>query len=436
MTDWRTYRKPPVAKRSEVPGLGLVLVASFLPYLTIGPLAVPSQVQPWASLIAWVWVIARLASRGVAISGTQWLLIIFALWFMLYIYEGEGVDLTTYFRRSGAFLLSAGIFLAVQYATPTLLWRVLKLTLPIWFAFAVLRYVAAPIYFAVVTPLVPTVVVSSERGASSLAPEATDFGYTMVFMVAFCMICRYLLRQQGESPERWPLWLAVGSAVLSLSGTGIFGLALVLMIFLATREAARLGRAGQSIVSVVAVVAGFVVLSSLQTTGVRGLDLLSGVVQSPGDLVNSTASYRLVHNAVGVLGLVDSGFKGYGAGAFLIEGPQVYLRHDLGGFFGLSGYYAVNVPATLTQSPVSFMAVILLEYGLVGIIYLLVLFGYVARSRIPFKAIVTVLMLIAWAQSFPAAWPPFWVMLGLTMSPNFRKSTSPGQEIAGQLSEK
>lgn len=401
-------------------GLTFVLVLSFLPYLSLGPLAVPSQVQPWAALSAWVWVLFKIARHGITLSGFQWLLIIFGLWFMLDIYGGQGFDVATYIRRSSAFLLSAGIVLATQFTTPAVLWRAIRIVQPLWFFFALLRYVSSGAYFGLVTPWVPTVVVSSARGSSSLAPEATDFGYTMVFMVLFCMLARRKLKDQGLEPERWPLILAVASALASLSGTGFFGLALVGLLYLVSRRAGRYGTVGRNALLAAAAVAAFFVLISLPQTDVRGVDLLSTSIKSPEDLMDSTASYRVVHNAVGVLGLVDSNFLGYGAGAYVSEAPVVYDRHDLGNYFGLTGYYANNVPATLSQSPVAYFAVILLEYGLLGVIYICLIFGFAARSQIPYRSIGVTLLAIAWAQSFPAAWPPFWVLLGLMVSPHFK----------------
>jgi hypothetical protein len=117
--------------------------------------------------------------------------------------------------------------------------------------------------------------------------------------------------------------------------------------------------------------------------------------------------------------MIDSGFRGFGAGAFLIEGPRLYSRHALGELFGLTGWYAANVPLTLSISPTAFFPVILLEYGLAGLLYIAALFSGVGRSGIPFKPICLVMMFMTWAQSFPAAYPPFWLIVGLAMNPAF-----------------
>lgn len=401
--------------------LSLVTVLCLLPYLNFGPLSVLSQVQPWAAIAAWLWVLGRTATLGMKVTMLQWALLVFGLWFMLYVYQGQGFDLSVYFRRSAAFLLSAGIFLAMQYIQPRTLWACLKFALPLWFGFAVLRYVAFSAYFAIVTPLVPTVIESDLRGSSSLAPEATDFGFTMVFLLVLCLITRQRLLRQGLRAEWWPLALAIACAALSKSGIGFFGLTLVLVTVLWSRRSGTLGGSARYITFSVIASALLFLLRSLPLTGIRGLDLLSGAVREPLSLLNGTASYRLVHNAVGLLGLIDSHFRGYGAGAFLIEAPKVYVSHHLGTVFHLTGYYAINVPLTLSQSPVAFFAVLLLEYGAVGLAYIAMVFGFAARSRIPYKTTAVVMLAVAWAQSFPAAWPPFWLLLGLMMNPAFRE---------------
>jgi hypothetical protein len=403
----------------------VVMVACLLPYVNIGPFSAPSQVQPWAPLLAWLWVGFRTLRSGLHISAVQWLLLLFAVYFMIDIYGQEGFDFTTYLRRSGGYLMSVGIFLAGQYLTPATLWRALKVTLPIWLAFAALRYISRTIYYSVVTPLVPTVVVSDARGSSSLAPEATDFGFTMVFAVVLCMITRRCLTQQGIQAEKWPLVAAVASALLSLSGTGYFGLAVVGAVYVLTGPPGKFGRIGRSLVVAFMAICAVTMISLLPSQTVRGIDLLRVAIQHPVALMDTTASYRIVHSAVGVLGLVDSGFWGYGADSFSSEALAVYYRHNLGNVFGLKRYYAINVPASLNESAISPFAQLSLEFGVIGILYVILIFGFAIRSRIPLKAVAIAVLFLAWLGSFPAAWPPFWVMIGIMMSPYFCHERDP-----------
>lgn len=422
----RTASPPGVAALQSTVPLTVVAAASFLPYLNLGPLSVPSQVQPWAALLAWLWVGGRLLTTGIRITALQFTLVLFAAWFMFYVYGGDGFDLQIYLRRSASFLLSAGIFLACQYLTPATLWRALKLTLPLWLLFAMLRYLAPTIYFELVTPLVPTVVNSGARGTSSLAPEATDFGFTMAFMVVLCMIARRRLQEEGARAEKWPLGFAIAGALLSQSGTGYIGLALIGVVYLATRPSGQLGVIGKSAIAIVVAVPAILALDTLSSSGIRGIDLLSTAIRSPAELLDTTVSYRIAHNVVGVLGMLDTGLRGYGAGAFVNEAPDVYARHSVGSILGLNAYYGDSVPATLSQSPVSQFAVIMLEFGIIGVAYAFIIFLFAMRSQIPFRTIAVVILAVTWLNSFPAGWPPFWVLVGIMMSPHFRSVGTSG----------
>lgn len=403
--------------------LVVVTVAALLPYLSFWPLTAPTQVQPWAAVLAWLWVTMRLVTNGLRITGLQWTLVAFSVWFMLYIQSTDEVSLETYFRRSAAFILSAGIFLACQYLTPMALWRALRISLPFWLAFAILRYASPSVYFAIVTQLVPTVVESNARGTSSLAPEATDFGFMMVFLVVFCMITRRRLQQEGEHAAKWPLVVAIVCSVLSQSGTGYIGLAVVGLLYLATQRSSRYSQGTRYFLATLLALPVLLILQSLNSTsGVRGLDLILTTLRTPHELIDTTLSYRIAHNVVGVLGMLDSNLKGYGAGSFITEAPDIYVRHAVGRSLGLNDYYTSSVYATLSESPVSQFAVILLEFGLVGLVYLVVLYTFAFRSQIPYRPVAVGVLILAWLNSFPAAWPPFWVMIGIMMSPGFRDS--------------
>lgn len=428
----RAERTQVVPALQSSTSLAVVVVACFLPYLNLGPLSVPSQVQPWAALLAWLWVGGKLLTTGVRITALQWTLVLFAAWFMFYVYGGEGFDVQTYLRRSAAFLLSAGIFLAGQYLTPATVWRALRFALPIWLLFAGLRYALPSLYFSVVTPLVPTVVNSDARGTSSLAPEATDFGFTMAFLVVLCMITRRRLQEEGAPAEKWPLMFAIAGALMSQSGTGYVGLALIGVLYLATRPSGRFGRGGRYIAAAVFAVPAILLLDSVSSSGIRGVDLLGTALRSPAELLDTTVSYRIAHNLVGFLGMMDTNLRGYGAGAFVNEAPDVYARHSLGVLLDLNDYYGTSVPLTLSQSPVSQFAVIMLEFGIIGIVYVFILFIFAIRSRIPFKAIAVAILLVTWLNSFPAGWPPFWILIGMMMSPHFR-STAGGSVLADNV---
>ncbi len=406
-------RSPSVAevRQLNVPLL-LITVVGLLPYVQIGPLSAPSQVQPWAALLAWIWVAYRVLKSGLRVSPLQWVVLALSVFFMIYTYGGQGFDFALYLRRTSVYLLGAGTLLASQYLNPVTLWRALKITTPLWLAFGVLRYVSPEIYYTVVKQFVPEVVISANRGTSSLAPEATDFGFTMVFIVVLCLITRHYLAVQGLAAERWPLYFAIISVLLSLSGAGYLGLAVV---------GAMYALNGLRAAFLVIGAAAFLTLLAPFASQLRGVQLLYTAIQSPAALISdTTVSYRVVHATVGALGMVASNFLGYGAGSFKSEAPMIYYQYDLGNVFGLQGWYAYNVPASLMGGyGSSQIATILLEFGVLGLLYLTLVYGFAVQSRMRFKAIAIAILILAWAGSFTVAWPPFWILLGTMISPYF-----------------
>lgn len=409
------------ASRGVTPSLVVVMVACLLPYVNIGPFSAPSQVQPWAAILAWLWFGFHAIRSGARVTGLQMLLLAFAFYFMVRVYGGQGFDLLDYFRRSATFLLSAGIFLAGQYVTPATLWRALKITIPIWLAFGVLGYIDKALYFTVVTRLVPTVTLNQyEVGTSSLAPEATDFGLTMVAMVALCMITRYRLAKQGIHAEKWPLAGAILCVLISLSGSGYIGLAMTGLIYGLAGPAAKFITFRRVLLVALATVCALILVNVLIPDGqIRGVDLIKTMINDPTALTNTNFSGRLTHLTVGFLGLVDSNFLGFGASAYKIEAIDIYYKYNVENLLGLTGRYATQVPIGLTLAPLSQFALIAFEFGIIGIIYIIIIFVFAFRSRIPYKPVAIAVLFMAWLQSFPAGWPPFWIIIGIMMSPYF-----------------
>lgn len=407
-------------------GFGLLTAATFLccmPYLVFGPIAAPSQVQPWAALLCWLFIVQRVLTQELRINNLHIMLGAFAVWFLLYVYQPGQVGLDYYLRKSASFLISWSIVIAMQYLRPDLLWRMLKITLPLWTLFGVLGYVSAPLYHLITSPLVPTVIgVAGGRGTSSLAPEATDFGFTMVFMLLIGLVTRHCLQRQGAQVKAWPIWLAIANIAMSKSGSGFFAAIAVGGLYYLTRPGQSANRAARYFLIGLVTTALIVTVGAMPETGVRGIDLLVLSLQTPQELINTTLSYRIVHNVVGVLGMLDSRLMGYGAGAFVNVGPHIYVDYDLGRFLGLTGWYGANAPLSLASSPVAFFPVILLEYGFAGLVYIFVLFRGVGLSRIPYKPLCLTMMFLTWLQSFPAAYPPFWLIVGLAMNPAFQEA--------------
>lgn len=405
-----------------------------LPYIVFGPIAAPSQVQPWAALLCWAFVVHRLLTANLRIVGFQILVLVFAIWFLLYVYAPGDVGIDYYLRKSASFLICWSILVAAPYVSPFLLWRALRSTLPLWTGFALLGFVSKGVFLAITRPLVPTAIgVAGGRGATSLAPEATDFGFTMAFMMLLALITRKALIAEGHRPPIWPVVLAFINVALSKSGSGFFAVLVLGGLHYLTQSGRQHGAMLiRGLVFAGIAAALLLTIGSAPETGVRGLDLVILSLRSPAALMNTTLSYRIVHNVVGILGMIDSNLLGYGAGSFVKVGGDIYLAYNLGKVFGLVGYYAAAVPLSFSGSPLAYFPVLFLEYGLAGLLFVILLFRTVARSALLYTPLALAMMFMTWVQSFPAAYPPFWLLIGLSLNSRFR-SASPALQTQSKV---
>jgi hypothetical protein len=413
--------------------LGMAALLCCMPYIVFGPIAAPSQVQPWAALLGWAFLVQRLLARALRVSRFQLLMLGFALWFLLYVQAPGEVSLDYYLRKSASFLICWSLLVAMPYLSPALAWRALKVALPLWTAFGVLGLVSKGLYLAVTRSLVPTASgMLGGRGVTSLAPEATDYGFTMAFLLLLALIVRRVLQSHRAAPvEWWPVALAGVNVLLSQSGSGFFAAIVIVGVLYLTAGGGGVHPAIRYLVAITTLLSVLLVIGAMPDTNVRGIDLLLLTLRDPHALLNTTMSYRIAHNAVGILGLLDSHLAGYGAGTFLKKGGDLYVQYQLGRTFGLTGYYATSVAMSFQGSPVAYFPVLFLEYGLVGLIYVLILFRAVGLSRMPYVAVALAMMFMTWVQSFPAAYPPFWMLVGLAFNPRFQMPRHPVETAHG-----
>lgn len=403
----------------------MIMGLSLLPYLRFGPIGVPTETQPWAALAAWAMLLIFLVRGRLNVTRFAAIIFAFSFLFMVYIPLGDDLDIGQYLRKSMAFVLSISVMIIARYLTPSLIIGVLKPVALLWLVFAVLGEINPSLYQDVISPLVPGALGSyGERGVTSLAPEATDFGFIMVYFWVLAMVASTSDRANGGQGA--PLWLygvILGCIILSRSGAGMFGLTVVLLVKAATySSASRRSHLLPLQIVLLAITAPFVlflVAHIVPETGVRGIDLLVAAVQSPLDLVHTTLSYRIAHNMVGFYGMLDSNLLGHGAGTFTVMGVDVYNKHYIGDILGVQGWFRINIPNTLSESALAIFPVILFEYGLLGLIFLLFLFGTVLTSTVRFRYVIFALLFMTWAQSFPVAFPLFWLLLGLVQNKKF-----------------
>lgn len=431
-----TSRRPVSAKLHEKSSVltGLVLLAALFPYIKLGPIGLPTEVQAWSALLAWATMFILVAQKRLLVNRFHIVLLTFSFVFIIYIPFDGFIEIGQYLRKSISFILSASIAVVARYIYPSQALRVLKISAPVWLCFAILGQFAPGLYHQVVSPFVPGALGAfGDRGVTSLAPEATDFGFTMAYFWALTVLASIASHARGGPSAPYWLYAVIFLNIgLSRSGSGIMSIFALLVVYQFTVER-RTGRtqiSSKSLLITFAVIVALVtIIMFMPQTGIRGLDLMLILVQSPADLIQTTLSYRIVHNMVGVYGLVDSYLLGYGAGTFTVFGPELYSASNISETLGLQNWYMTNMLSTLRTSPLAIFPVIFFEYGIFGVLFVCFLFASVLNSGQPAKYVVAALLFLTWAQSFPAAYPLFWLLVGLHTNPHF---SWPKSRIAAQ----
>lgn len=421
-------RSAPVRPRVQVtPTLAwLTLLLAMFPYITIPGIGVPSEVQPWAAIFAWVSMVILISRGTLKIYHFYIFLFVFAIFFLFYVRSIDSISSEYYLRKSSSFILSVPIVLVIQHLRPLHTVKLIKFASIIWLAFALFGYLLPNAYLELVKPIIPTALGAyGERGVTSLAPEATDFGFTMAcFFALYLVAARSAFAGGYGKQSRWPYFVIALNVLLSLSASGLFALVFIIsayLISITSYKSAAWKFATYSLSALAAVVA-YLTLLMIDETGMRGLDLLITAIQDPRQLVNTTFSYRLAHNLTGIYGFIDSSLIGYGAGSFVELGSTIYYKYRIGELIGVEGWYAANIPLTLDKSPLAFFPVIIFEYGVMGLAYCAIVFSKPLRSNVHLKLVIFVVLILTWGQSFPAAFPMFWILLGLCVNQNFSRT--------------
>ena len=396
-------------------------LAILLPYVSL-IYRFPSEVQPWAALLAWL-VSFDLLLRGkfAKFRTSEWLILAISIYFFCYVYMDADFDLF-FLKKSGAFFLSLGIYWVAARTQVHLLRRVLPLVVLTYFIFAVLQHVSVSYYVSIAAQLVPVRDVHvGERGAASLAPEAADFGFAAVyFIMLIIMLPTSDPRHTKVFRRNFLLFLVASSCVaLSESGSGIIAGVIVTVLALpgvlgSIRWDKRFLLA---IVVTTGLVLAFVFIPRSLVEEIRGLRLLYTAIEKPLELLETSFAHRFIHNVAGSLVLYDSYGFGFGGGSFVHVAPAVFYSYDLESVFDLNDWYSMTVPESMELQALGVLPLLMAEYGVIGLLLAVTVFGSVWKSMIPYKYAVLALLGMTWLQSFPASYPLFWLVAGLAHNP-------------------
>jgi len=414
-----------------------ILLTAFMPYCSL-VLRFPADVQPWAALLSWLYWIMLTQKQGWKARLNSWDVVLFCFcsFFLVYVYTDGGVSAAAYLRKTMVFLLSIAILWSARYFRVSHMRKALTFATCTYLFFAVLQYLSTPAYVALggLFSRLKNINIG-RRGAASLAPEATDFGLTMVYVILFALILKARDRSSvkflGFDVYKAIIAMGLVCIVLSRSGTGFIGIAVVGgLVFLSQTYKKRYAIAAVGVV--VALVVGVMLIPESVIRNVRGLQLLFSVFSGLEFLFTTSFAHRSIHNIVSFISLLETYGLGHGAGSFSIVGPEIYDRYGLATQFGMSSWHQEAVRVTLGTGALAVTALLITEFGAVGIAFIVIMFAIVWNSRLPYRGAIMALMAMTWLQSFPAAYPMFWILVGLARNPVFspRKPAPPDPAVA------
>ena len=102
-------------------------------------------------------------------------------------------------------------------------------------------------------------------------------------------------------------------------------------------------------------------------------------------------------------------------------GPEIYHQYDLANRLNLSNWHVDAVAVSLSKGALGVFPMLLTEYGVFGVIFVIAVFSLVWRSNVHHRYPIIALMFLTWLQSFPAAYPLFWFLIGLSRNKEFQK---------------
>jgi hypothetical protein len=399
------------------------LLLTLLPYLNLVP-ALHLQIQPWAALVGWLYiVILWITQRERQIRKTDVFLLLISGYFLLSGIFSAEMSLENSIRKSMVFTFSLGILFLSSHVKVNLLRNSLLVASIAYFLVGVLHYASTDIYQSIIGVLVDLQHTSlGERGTPSLTPESTDFGFTMVYFVLIAMIIQKVQKSEPTifriGFTSWIIVISIICIAMSKSASGYSALFIVLSInYYSSILKSKLFVVG--VILFLLLISILLLLPSDVFVDVRGIRILREALLDPSSLLQTSFAHRALHNIVALIALVESKGVGFGAGSFIVVGPEIYDRYGLADIFGLSQWHRLAVKETLGIVALGVIPLLLTEYGVIGAIFAYSVFSIVFRSNMPCKLAIIGLLSITWLQSFPAAYPPFWLLVGLSRAPDF-----------------
>ena len=393
-----------------------------MPYISFG-LKVPSNIQPYFLLIGWVAAIAWLVKnnfRALAANDIK-ILFVIGVFLMVYINPMNELNYGQWIRKSWSIFLILGSVFVISLSGLSKAKIPLVAAISFYSLFSLLHYLQPEFYLSLSSFFVELRDVEiGIRGTPSLAPEATDMSFTMVYLGVFTALMKHH-KHISKRLANFCFSLCALNVLASLAISGFVALFGLLALWIVKNHLVKFGMIFLILVTIVFLNALSLTFDS--DTGLRVMDLLFYMMTDPSLILETSFAHRFVHLYVGVIAIIETGGFGFGAGSFTENASDLFVAHNLSAQLSLNSYYSVAVWETLKESPVSMIGMLMFEYGVFGIVVVLFLITIPLRSTLQHKSYLSFMIFLTLFQSFPLSYPAMWVVIGYSIFEKTRYSS-------------
>ena len=405
-----------ISLRIRSPLYSLLFFFALMPYISPW-VQFPGNLQPYCFVLGWILALMYVNKKRWMLDFDGYFLgvVFFSIVTIFYLNPFGPVDIGQIFRKSISIFMSLGLLFIVSMTGFLKAKNAVVISVGLYTFFGLLHYLDADLFIELASKFVLLRDVEiGVRGTPSLAPEATDFGFTMVYMIV--IVCIMRADRLLSAPLFSAIFLAcIVNVVLSQSVSGVIAGCLLSGIWCVRRiqlSTKRLIFGFFLVVFFLASSEAFLFSGKTMFGDVRVVQIGSEFLRDPSILLSTSFAHRFVHLYVGALGFFQTVGLGFGAGTFTIIAPEIYINSNVSAYFGLNAHYTHACYESLKESPVSVIGLLIFEYGFVGFALVLYLISLPFLCKNKYRYYISALIFLTLFQSFPLAYPLMWLLLG------------------------
>jgi hypothetical protein len=382
-----------ILRRNQYPKnwlIGIFLVSCLFPFLS--PFPIDTDTQPIFLILASIIVLRNLIIKG--LNSTDFYVIFIALSSLMYVNISYDyvVDIGKYVS-----LLAGGLtYVAISKINHYQAYQIIKKTILFYFIYSCLIYINSELFLSIQENFVRGVNVADisnleYRGVPTLSTEPGLLGGLLVF---FLIQLRYWGELTNASFRELNVYkiLVVLMVFMTKSGTGYLYL-LLYFIFsvLLDRRIKYLKLISISISLIL-----FIYFLNL-ITGVdfdnRGIEILVALLSGGTFEADTSILKRIYDIQIGFQSLLNYPL-GVGANAVTVTVNELAIRYGLIRINDISGNITL----------VSGLSYYLINFGLFGVVLLMIVFVYLSKAPVLHKIFALIFMCASYSPAFPAIW--------------------------------